>query len=485
MGRTYGYCFCLIKLLDSDMERSSEMCKVSIIMPSLNVGKYIEDCLNSVVNQTLADIEIICVDAGSTDETCEIISRFADCDKRIKLVHSDVKSYGYQMNMGIAKARGDYIGIVETDDYVEPDVFEKMYRYASANDVDFVKGGYKQFVEINGEKIVIVPLSIVNAPQYFNRKINLEEDKTARFIDPVHIWSGLYSREFLNKSGIKFNETPGASFQDTSFSLLVGVMAKSCMYVEEALYNYRIDNDNSSVKSDTKIDCVMNEYAYIDNFIKDKGLTDKGLIEEINKKKIDTYTWNYLRLSDKSSAIFFDMIQGEMSELSNDLHFMQQLIPEQQSKMRLLTDKSAIALYRKEENENNLKAKRIVEMLSDKNKRYVLISAGRIADKLLKISHYMRSNNICGICDNSKDRQGKHIYEFVVRSVEEFISQAKEDGNHYSYIIANLKHSTEICTQLCNLGVNKSDIIICDESPDMVAVFDAYKRSVNEADNIL
>ncbi len=461
------------------------MCKVSIIMPSLNVGKYIVDCLNSVVNQTLADIEIICVDAGSTDGTYEIISRFVNRDKRIKLVHSDVKSYGYQMNLGIANACGDYIGIVETDDYVEPDMFEKMYSYASANDVDFVKGGFKQFVEMRGEKIVIVPLSIVNAPGYFNRKINLGEDKTARFIDPVHIWSGLYSREFLNKSGIKFNETPGASFQDTSFSLLVGVMAESCMYVEEAFYNYRIDNDNSSVKSDTKIDYVMKEYAYIDNFLKDKGLTDKGLIEEINKKKIETYVWNYLRLSDKSSAIFFDMIQSEMIELNNDSHFMQQLSPMQKSYMKLLTDKSVIDFYRKEENEKNLKAKRLVEILSDVNKRYVLISAGRIADKLLIISHYMRSNNICGICDNNETLQGKHIYDFVVRSVEEFISHAKDSGNNYSYIIANMNHSKEICTQLCNLGVNKSDIIICDESPDMVAVFNAYKRSVNEADNIL
>ena len=96
--------------------------KVSVIMPSLNVGKYIRESLTSVCNQTLKEIEIICVDAGSTDGTLEIIKEFAASDKRIKVIHSDKKSYGYQMNVGIHEAQGDYIGIVETDDAVLGDM---------------------------------------------------------------------------------------------------------------------------------------------------------------------------------------------------------------------------------------------------------------------------------------------------------------------------------------------------------------------------
>ena len=79
--------------------------KVSVIMPSLNVGKYIRESLTSVCNQTLKEIEIICVDAGSTDGTLEIIKEFAASDKRIKVIHSDKKSYGYQMNVGIHEAQ--------------------------------------------------------------------------------------------------------------------------------------------------------------------------------------------------------------------------------------------------------------------------------------------------------------------------------------------------------------------------------------------
>lgn len=79
--------------------------KVSVIIPSLNVGKYIAECLDSVINQTMRDIEIICVDAGSTDGTLETIKEYAQNDKRIKVLNSDMKSYGRQMNMGLEIAK--------------------------------------------------------------------------------------------------------------------------------------------------------------------------------------------------------------------------------------------------------------------------------------------------------------------------------------------------------------------------------------------
>ena len=100
------------------------MTKVSIILPSLNVHEYIEDCLKSVCNQQLQDVEIICVDAGSTDGTLEIIQNFAKKDERIKLILSEKKSYGLQMNLGVDASNGKYIGIVETDDYVRPEMFK-------------------------------------------------------------------------------------------------------------------------------------------------------------------------------------------------------------------------------------------------------------------------------------------------------------------------------------------------------------------------
>lgn len=95
------------------------MYKISVILPSLNVESYIKQCINSVINQTLDDIEIICVDAGSTDGTLEILGDYVNKDSRVKLIHSNKKSYGYQMNLGIKEANGEYIAIVETDDFIK------------------------------------------------------------------------------------------------------------------------------------------------------------------------------------------------------------------------------------------------------------------------------------------------------------------------------------------------------------------------------
>ena len=91
--------------------------KVSVVLPSLNVADYIEECLASVLNQSLDELEVICVDAGSTDSTREILDDYAKKDSRIVVLHSNVKSYGKQVNMGLDYACGAYVAILETDDW--------------------------------------------------------------------------------------------------------------------------------------------------------------------------------------------------------------------------------------------------------------------------------------------------------------------------------------------------------------------------------
>lgn len=98
--------------------------KVTVLLPSLNVAGFIEECLISVTGQTLKELEILCIDAGSTDGTLEILESYAKKDKRIRVLHSDRKSYGYQINKGMDMALGEYLGIVETDDYIAENMYE-------------------------------------------------------------------------------------------------------------------------------------------------------------------------------------------------------------------------------------------------------------------------------------------------------------------------------------------------------------------------
>ena len=114
------------------------MPKVTIVMPSLNVVSYIDQAVQSVLGQTLEDIEILCVDAGSTDGTLEKLRAYEKQDARLRVIVADRKSYGYQMNLGVSQASGDYIGIVETDDWVDAHMFEALYQAAEENALDFV-----------------------------------------------------------------------------------------------------------------------------------------------------------------------------------------------------------------------------------------------------------------------------------------------------------------------------------------------------------
>ena len=136
------------------------MPKISIIMPSLNVVPYIRECLESVISQTLQDIEILCVDAGSTDGTQDILYEYAEKDARIQVIASVQKSYGHQMNLGIENASGEYIGIVETDDFILPEMYEEMYAYAKENDAEFVKSDFDVFTTLSDGKRLFLKYSL-------------------------------------------------------------------------------------------------------------------------------------------------------------------------------------------------------------------------------------------------------------------------------------------------------------------------------------
>ena len=112
---------------------------ISVLIPSLNSEDYINRCLESVVNQTLRNIEIICIDAGSTDKTLEILEDYAKKDSRIKIAISSKRSYGYQMNLGLNLANGQYIAIVESDDFIAEDMYEELYSLTNDGTIDVVK----------------------------------------------------------------------------------------------------------------------------------------------------------------------------------------------------------------------------------------------------------------------------------------------------------------------------------------------------------
>lgn len=293
--------------------------KVSVIMPSLNVGRYIEKCIESVMGQSLKEIEIIAVDAGSEDGTLEILERAAAKDGRIRIINSPVKSYGYQMNLGLKAAQGEYIGIVETDDWAEPEMFKKLYETAASSGAEVVKSSFRMFWEESGKSMVYkMPVDYAKL-KTFCPVMDLEDLQVSEFFAlKTSIWSAIYSRSFLERNQILFNETPGAAFQDTAFNFKVFSLAKKVRVIRDVFLNYRQDNENSSVNSKEKAWCITDEYREIEAFILKNDSIGEGLKQRLLavmvRTKFDNYLWNAGRLADEILPDFVRYASREFAD---------------------------------------------------------------------------------------------------------------------------------------------------------------------------
>lgn len=244
------------------------MVKVSVIVPVYNVEKYLRTCMDSILSQSLEDIEIICVDDGSTDNSPEILDEYAQKDRRVKVIHKKNSGYGNSMNVGIDMAQGEYIGIVESDDYILPDMYKTLYACASAYDLDLVKSECIQFWDTLSYSRKV---HVKEMEPYFGKLLK-KEDRIRFYQFYMNTWSGIYRRQFLVENGIRHNETPGASYQDNGFWIQTMSLCERAMWLDDAFYLYRQDNPMASVKSKDKIWVMHKEYLYIEKLLEEKGL---------------------------------------------------------------------------------------------------------------------------------------------------------------------------------------------------------------------
>ena len=169
--------------------------KVSVIIPVYNVEKYIDKCLSSLVNQTLKDIEIIVVNDGSPDNSQKIIDKYVKkYPKKIKSFIKENGGQGSARNFGLTKANGEYIGYVDSDDYVELDMYEKLYNKAKTNNYDIVTCGNYNVSENYENKIV-------------DNIVTIYKSKTENIIfGKMAVWNKIYKKEILVNNNIEFKE---------------------------------------------------------------------------------------------------------------------------------------------------------------------------------------------------------------------------------------------------------------------------------------
>ncbi|MCD8232302.1 MAG: glycosyltransferase [Clostridiales bacterium] len=274
------------------------MVKVSIIIPIYNVEKYLAECLDSVTRQTLRDIEIICINDGSADGSLKILRDYAKNDERMIIVDKENGGYGVGMNIGMDMAKGEYIGIVEPDDFVLLNMYEDLYAKAKEFDLDFVKADFYRFGRNENGDMSLAYNHLSKNPADYNTVFNPSRNPSAiRYI--MNTWSGIYRKAFLDENQIRHNETPGASFQDNGFYFQTFVYGRRAMIIDKPYYMNRRDNPNSSVKDKKKVYAMNAEYDYIRRLL----VRDQAVWERFKGiywwKKYSNYLASILRISDE------------------------------------------------------------------------------------------------------------------------------------------------------------------------------------------
>ncbi len=391
------------------------MYKVSILIPIYNVEKYLRQCLESVVNQTLKDIEIICINDGSTDNSLSIIKEFADRDSRVKIIDKKNTGYGHSMNCGLKIAEGEYIGIIESDDFADLNMFEVLYNKAKSVDAEIVRSNhweiadnYSKFMEILKEE----PYEKVFSPKIENYDL---------FSRQIAIWSAIYKHDLLLKNDILFTETPGASYQDVSFYFKALSCSDRVLLIKDAFVNYRVDNPNASMRSKAKVYAIFNEFDAIEKFLSQRPELKKPfryIFESMIKFK--RCEFHFSRIDNNFKFEFFQRMHEEFKK-DNAAGYLDKVYWNEdswQNVQELLNDKEKF-FYRKFDEMQIINAYRSDFFLRIKDFRNIyLYGAGQAAISILfKLLQWKL--NIKGIAVSNMSNNPESIFNVPVAPLDE------------------------------------------------------------------
>ena len=313
-------------------------CKLSIIVPVYGVEKYIDKCLNSLVKQSLKEIEIIVVNDGTKDNSQKII------DKYVKKYPDKIKSYikenggqGSARNYGLEKANGEYIGYVDSDDFVEKDMYKKLYNKAKENNYDIVVCGNYNVSEDYQNK---------NIDAFIN---NYNTDLENIFFGKMAVLNKIYKRDILIKNKLEFKEK--VWYEDLAFTLKAIMNSNTFAFIDEPLYDYLIREgstmNNSNVQRNleildafndilsyiqhnkkeeyfSKIEFLAIDHIYISAIVrvlkaeaddKVKRETINKLIDYMNKKFPNYKNNKYINTLSKNRKIIYKLINMKMYKL--------------------------------------------------------------------------------------------------------------------------------------------------------------------------
>lgn len=428
--------------------------KVSVLIYVLNDVSHIEACINSVINQSLKEIEILMIDGGSTDGTLEILKKFSEKDNRVRLINC-ASGVGLQFNTGLKAARGKYIGICESDDYLAADMYERQYVAAEKNQLDVLKANVNRFCQLDNKEIIF-PYAFSRDDAIYDRVLYPQNDMTFIKLGVNGFWSGLYRRDFLMKQNIYMNETKGASYQDISISFLAATKAERAMVMKEAFYHYRMDNPNSSINNPNKISILIEEYKLLRQRLCQEGLFEKYQ-EVYFAWKISGHLWFYDNLSKEMKQIYVPlMYQDLMEELEQNQFRGSELSAEEKSILeKSRQSEQTLKSYLEQSDAVKEEAGERLSKISDES-NIVIFSSGNLGEI---VHQYLNAlgKQVVAFADNNQKLWGSMKNQLLI--LEPKAACAKYPDA--IYVVANAFYYREIMEQLREADIRKENIVVC------------------------
>ena len=270
------------------------MPKISVIIPVYNVEQYVEKCVRSVLNQTFSDIEVICVDNGSTDHSLAILKQLAQADKRIKIFSVENLGPGHSRNKGLDEAEGEYILFVDSDDFIAPTLCEFLYQKAQEEKLDIAACEFYEYQHDSGQTV----------PTSHRFELDCKYDLSAEkgdsrtdfanfaFASPF-VWGKLYRQEIIQTKQIRF---PLGAVEDVPFIVSVLVQCARVKRFKEYLYYYRVGRPGSiSGRAERMIKDGIKNFGVLE-----ENLRGYGLFEEVK----ETFWFNKMVLLIGDERVF-------------------------------------------------------------------------------------------------------------------------------------------------------------------------------------
>lgn len=300
------------------------MAKVSVVIPVYNVEDYLGECLDSIINQSLKDIEIICINDGSTDNSLGILKRYAEKDDRIILLSQENQGHAVATNKGIRMATGEYLYLMDSDDIVKLNALEDTFNLCKSKNLDFIIFKAINYYEKEDKFYETEVYSMQNLLKSVGENVFTYKDipDDVLFNMSVTPWSKLYKREFIINCGAKFPE--GLIFDDNVFFWQTLFNAKRIYFLDEFLFTRRWYSSSSTTSGDQRYLDSIKIVNLIGDEFKKYGEFEHHKVKLYNEKVHMGY-FRYQHIKKEYKELYFKAWKEDLIEIFNDEELFEDL----------------------------------------------------------------------------------------------------------------------------------------------------------------